>query len=375
MQTSRMNFRGKISRLINMICWHLYRIQKGRLIISVCRTLDTRHFKKIKKPLMYNQSNTKKMKNSLFTTKRSLFSIFQLRCILKLKFSLPVFISLMLFSSSLHAQQKVITGLVTDANSQPLQGVSVRIKGTNTGASTGANGSYAISVSPNQVLEFTFVGRIAQEITVGSKNVINVILNESSVSNLDEVVVTGYMTQRKADLTGAISVVSTKELSKSHGVTNILQSLQGVVPGMHITTDGSPVGNVGINIRGLTSLNGGSPLIVIDGVPTYMNLRDINADNIASIQVLKDAYSASIYGTQGGAGVILIQTKKGQAGKAKITYNGSYGFSDFMNKVPMLNTQQYGQALWQAAVNGGQDPNAVTQIYTYQSHTDNNGNQ
>lgn len=323
---------------------------------------------------MYNQSNTKKMKNSLFTTKRSLFSIFQLRCILKLKFSLLLFISLICITSSLHAQQKVITGLVTDANSQPLPAVSVRIKGTNTGVSTGANGSYSISASPNQVLEFTFVGRVAQEITVGSKNVINVMLNESSISNLDEVVVTGYMTQRKADLTGAISVVSTKELSKSHGVTNILQSLQGVVPGMHITTDGSPVGNVGINIRGLTSLNGGSPLIVIDGVPTYMNLRDINADNIASIQVLKDAYSASIYGTQGGAGVILIQTKKGQSGKAKITYSGSYGFSDFMNKVPMLNTQQYGQALWQAAVNGGQDPNTSTQIYSYQWHKDDNGN-
>lgn len=314
------------------------------------------------------------MKNSLFKTKQSLFSIFQLRCILKFKFSLPIFISLMVFSSSLHAQEKVITGLVTNANSQPLQGVSVRIKGTNTGTSTDANGSYSISASPKQVLEFTFVGRVAKEITVGSKNAINVILNESSVSNLDEVVVTGYMTQRKADLTGAISVVSAKELSKSHGVTNILQSLQGVVPGMHITTDGSPVGNVGINIRGLTSLNGGSPLIVIDGVPTYMNLRDINADNIASIQVLKDAYSASIYGTQGGAGVILIQTKKGQAGKAKITYSGSYGFSDFMNKVPMLNTQQYGQALWQAAVNGGQDPNTATQIYSYQWHKDGNGN-
>jgi TonB-linked SusC/RagA family outer membrane protein len=298
-----------------------------------------------------------------------------IKFIFKLNFHAHFLLVLLLsFSSSVYAQQKTVTGLVTDENSKPLLGVSVTVKGSNTGVSTGTDGRYSINAAPKQVLEFTFVGKVTQDITVGSKTVINASLKESNVSNLNEVIVTGYMTQRKADLTGAISVVSQKELSKSHGVTNILQSLQGVVPGMHITTDGSPVGNVGIQIRGLTSLNGSSPLIVIDGVPTYMNLRDINPDNIASIQVLKDAYSASIYGTQGGAGVILIQTKQGQAGKAKITYSGSYGFSDFVNKVPMLNTQQYGQALWQAAVNGGQDPNKVTQIYTYQWHKDGNGN-
>jgi TonB-linked SusC/RagA family outer membrane protein len=298
-----------------------------------------------------------------------------IKFIFKLNFHAHFLLVLLLsFSSSVYAQQKTVTGLVTDENSKPLLGVSVTVKGSNTGVSTGTDGRYSINAAPKQVLEFTFVGKVTQDITVGSKTVINASLKESNVSNLNEVIVTGYMTQRKADLTGAISVVSQKELSKSHGVTNILQSLQGVVPGMHITTDGSPVGNVGIQIRGLTSLNGSSPLIVVDGVPTYMNLRDINPDNIASIQVLKDAYSASIYGTQGGAGVILIQTKQGQAGKAKITYSGSYGFSDFVNKVPMLNTQQYGQALWQAAVNGGQDPNKVTQIYTYQWHKDGNGN-
>ena len=141
--------------------------------------------------------------------------------------------------------------------------------------------------------------------------VINITLKEQTNSDLNEVVVTGYMTQRKADLTGAVAVVTPKELTKSHGQTNVMQSLQGVVPGMHITTDGNPVGNVGIQVRGTTSLDPSPPLIVIDGVPSYMNLRDINPDNIASMQILKDAYSASIYGTQGGAGVILIQTKKG----------------------------------------------------------------
>lgn len=300
---------------------------------------------------------------------------FKLRWLLKLKpnFYLPLLLAFMLSFNSSLAQQKAITGVVTDDNSQPLLGVSIRVKGTTTGVSTGSDGSYSISASPKQVLEFTFVGRASQEITVGNKNVINVALNESNVSNLDEVVVTGYMTQKKADLTGAIAVVSPKDLSKGHGVTNVMQSLQGVVPGLHVTTDGNPSGNVGIQVRGLTSINGSNPLIVIDGVPSYMNLRDINPDNIASMQVLKDAYSASIYGTQGGSGVILIQTKQGRPGKAKITYNGSYGVSNWNNKPTMLNTMQYGQALWQAAINDGQDPAAVTRIYTYDWQKDANG--
>lgn len=320
------------------------------------------------KLLFYNQHfNTNTMKNYLLTTKHSLFGVFQLKSLLKLKsyFSLLT-ASLLLFNSSLFAQQKTITGRVTDENSQPLLGVSVKIKGTSSGTSTSTDGSYSISATKGQVLEFTFVGRVSQEVKIGSGNVNNIALKEADVSKLDEVIVTGYMTQKKADLTGAISVISLKDLNKSHGSSNILQSLQGVVPGMHITTDGSPVGNVGIQIRGLTSVNGAFPLIVIDGVPsTNLNLRDINGNNIASIQVLKDAASASIYGAQGAGGVILIETKKGKPGKARITYNGSYGVSDFANKVPMMNTQQYGQAMWQAAVNDGKDPNSITQIYTF----------
>lgn len=272
----------------------------------------------------------------------------------------------------LYAQEK-ITGKVLDENAQPLPGVSVRVKGGSMAVITGADGNFSISAKRGQVLEFTYVGKVSQEVTVGMNSVIDVTLREGNSSNLNEVVVTGYMTQRKADLTGAISVVPTEALNKNHGTTNILEALQGVVPGMHITTDGSPVGNIGVQIRGLTSVNGASPLIVIDGVPSHMNLRDIDGNNIASMQVLKDAASASIYGAQGAAGVILIETKKGQAGKAKVSYNGSLGFSQFVNKVPMMNTMQYGQALWQAAVNGGTDPNLATQIYTYDWHKDGQG--
>jgi len=281
--------------------------------------------------------------------------------------------ALLLFSMAALAQRKQITGKVIDASGAPIAGITVSIKGTSTGVTTGMDGVYKIDAAKGQVLVFSYVGKTPQEVIVGNSGVINVSMKEGDAFDLNQVVVTGYMTQKKADLTGAISVVSTQDLTKNHGTTNILESLQGAVPGMHITTDGSPVGNYGVQIRGMTSMNGASPLIVIDGVPTYMNLRDINADNIASIQVLKDAASASIYGAQGAAGVILIETKKGQAGNAKITYNGSFGASAFLNKVKMMNTQQYGQALWQAAVNDGRDPNLATQIYTYDWHTDAGG--
>ncbi|HZW70817.1 MAG TPA: SusC/RagA family TonB-linked outer membrane protein, partial [Hanamia sp.] len=304
-------------------------------------------------------------------------AIFPVKCLKRItqmqKKLAVLLMTMFLLNSSLFAQQSTVRGTITDENANPLVGATVAISGSNTAVVTDANGTFSINASRGQTLEISYVGKLDQKIIVGKNPVINVTLKNQTESSLEEVVVTGYMSQKKADLTGAVAVVSPKELSKGHGVTNVMQSLQGVVPGLHVTTDGNPSGNVGIQVRGLTSLNGANPLIVIDGVPSYMNLRDINPDNIASMQILKDAYSASIYGTQGGAGVILIQTKQGSAGKAKITYNGSYGVSNWNNRPQMLNTMQYGKALWQAAVNDGQDPAAVTQIYTYDWHKDGNG--
>ncbi|HEY4289625.1 MAG TPA: TonB-dependent receptor [Puia sp.] len=284
------------------------------------------------------------------------------------------FLSLLLIGccTAVFAQQPV-TGKILDEKSNPLQGATIKVSGHKTAVQSNADGSFTINATKGQTLEISYIGMVSKKVTVGERMTINITLKEQSDAGLNQVVVTGYMTQRKADLTGAVAVISPAELSKSHGATNVLQALQGVVPGLHITTDGNPSGNVGIQVRGLTSLNGASPLIVIDGVPSYTNLRDINPENIASMQVLKDAYSASIYGTQGGAGVILIQTKKGTAGKTRISYHGSVGVSDQLHKVPMLNTQQYGKALWQAAINDGQNPNNVTQIYNYAYHNDANG--
>lgn len=275
-------------------------------------------------------------------------------------------------SISEKAVDVVVRGRVVDQFGEPIPGVTVSVEGTSTGTATDLDGQYTLSVPEGSTLIFSFIGFETQRIAVGGQSIIDVELNED-ISSLEEVVVVGYMTQRKADLTGSVAVVSNKEIEKNN-FSNVMQSLQGKVPGMYITGDGNPVGNVNVQIRGLTSMRSAPPLIVIDGLPTNnFNLRDINPNDIASMQVLKDAASASIYGSRAASGVILIETKKGAAGETRINYNGSFGVSSFMNRVEMMNTQQYGQALWQAAINDGRDPNEVTQIYNYEWHTDGNG--
>ncbi|TAN11257.1 MAG: TonB-dependent receptor [Chitinophagaceae bacterium] len=273
--------------------------------------------------------------------------------------------------------QTEVSGKVSSADDGSLlPGVNVVVKGAPTiGTTTDSRGQFRLSVPDgNDTLVFSYIGYEERTVPINGRTTVNVQLALSSKS-LNELVVTGYMTQKKADLTGAVSVVSSAEIAKTHGATNVLTAMQGKVPGMYITADGDPAGNAtGVQIRGLTSVNGAPPLIVIDGTPAPgLNLRDINANNIASIQVLKDAYSASIYGAQGAGGVILIQTKHGVPGKLTVTYNGTVGFSDWMNKPKLLNTQQYGQALWQAAVNSGLDPNQATRIYTFLWHKNGQG--
>ncbi|ANH83909.1 hypothetical protein A8C56_13050 [Niabella ginsenosidivorans] len=271
----------------------------------------------------------------------------------------------------------VLHGTVKDEANKPIPGATVKVLRSDSKSNvTDRSGNFIIEMNNAQdTLEISFVGYQTQHVAPGNqRTVIITLLPDEAGRQLEEVVVnTGYMMQRKADLTGSVSMVTSKELTKGQGVTNVLQSLQGVVPGLHITTDGNPTGNVGVQLRGITNIGNTSPLIVIDGMPSYMNLRDLNPENIASILVLKDAYSASIYGTQGGAGVILIETKKGRAGRTKIDYSTTMGFAEFNNKPQMLNTLQYGQAMWQAAVNTGLDPNTSTRIYKYDWHKDANG--
>lgn len=269
-------------------------------------------------------------------------------------------------------QPQSVQGKVTDLSGNQLPGVNVVVKGTSIGAITDQDGKYSLTLPPNsKTLVFSFIGMKTLEINIANQTVIDATLNDDIIG-LDELIVVGYMKQKKADLTGAVTVVSSDDIKKSTDA-NVLKSLQGRVPGLFITTDGNPNDNVNIMIRGLTSMRSVPPLLVIDGLPSNTNLKDINPQDIESIQVLKDAASASIYGSRAASGVILITTKLGKAGEQKITYDGSVGVSAFLNPVEMLNTQQYGQALWQASVNDGLDPNLNTKIYSYEWHNDANG--
>jgi TonB-linked SusC/RagA family outer membrane protein len=288
---------------------------------------------------------------------------------MKFKFKDQKLIIILLFFigllNPLLAQQgRSIRGSVTDSEDIPLPGVSVVVKGTTTGTLTNTDGKFALNVPTEaNTLVFSFVGMKTVELSLDGRSIVEIKMEEESVY-LQEVVAIGYGTMRKADLTGAIATLSADQVEKN-SYANVLQGIQGRIPGVYITADGSPVGNTNIQIRGLTSLRSAPPLIIIDNLPTTTNLRDINPNDIASIQVLKDAASASIYGSRAASGVIIIETKSAKQGESRITYNGKFGISSFMNRIKMMNTEQYGRALWQAAINDGRDPNLVTQIYDY----------
>lgn len=249
-------------------------------------------------------------------------------------------------------QGKTIRGVVSEqSTNEPLTGVSVYVKGTTIGTTTNINGEYQLIVpSEDAVLVFSFIGKKTVERSVSGVNIINVFM-EDEATMLEEFVYTGYMTQKKADLTGSISIATSSDIIKNPSA-NAMKALQGKLSGVYITTNGgNPAEGVNIQIRGLSSLSGAvRPLIVLDGMPTEnLNLRDINAGDIESIQVLKDAASASIYGARASGGVILIQTKKGKEGKMTVEYNGNVSFSSVLNKPTLMNAEQYGIAAFRAA--------------------------
>lgn len=199
------------------------------------------------------------------------------------------------------------------------------------------------------------------------------IVLEEDAKLLNEVVVTGYTTQRKADLTGAISVVSVDEIAKQNE-NNPIKALQGRVPGMNITADGSPSGAATVRIRGIGTLNNNDPLYIVDGVPTKAGMHELNGNDIESIQVLKDAASASIYGSRAANGVIIITTKKGKEGKVKVDFDGSISVSSYVNRMKVLNAKEFGQVMWRAYMNDGMDPNTNGLGYNYDWSYNEQGN-
>jgi TonB-linked SusC/RagA family outer membrane protein len=266
--------------------------------------------------------------------------------------------------------QQLLTGKVTSEANEPLPGVNIVIKGTLQGTSTDADGHYKIEAKEGSVLVFSFIGYLAKEVTLTTQTTLDVEMAQD-VSTLQEVVVVGYTTSRKEDLTGAVSVV---ELAPIRNITsgNPMQALQGRVAGLYIEKDGSPNGsNSRILIRGANTLGNTDPLYVIDGVPTTRPeiFQNINPANISSVQVLKDASAASIYGARASNGVIIVTTKNGgdTGGKVNFQINSSVSFqSEKSMRFKMLNAVDRGKALWQASVNDGQDPAAgYGEIYNF----------
>ncbi|MEQ9290184.1 MAG: SusC/RagA family TonB-linked outer membrane protein [Cyclobacteriaceae bacterium] len=225
-----------------------------------------------------------------------------------------------------------IEGKITDENGDGLPGASVVVKGTTQGTTSDIQGNYKLNVPEGATITISFVGYSTQELVVGNQSVIDVQM-QLDAEQLEEVVVVGYGTQKKSDLTGSVTLVSTERLDAKPN-TNFTQALQGALPGVNITTNssGAEQGDVSILIRGRNSINASnSPLIIFDGVPYSGNISDINTADIASITVLKDASSTAIYGSRGANGVILIETKKGKGKKPTISYNGYYGITKLAN--------------------------------------------
>jgi TonB-linked SusC/RagA family outer membrane protein len=279
-----------------------------------------------------------------------------------------ILIVLNLFSCyAVFAQKTGVSGTVTDKTGNTVPGVTIVEKGTSNGTVADSDGKYTIQVTgSSSVLIYSFIGLKPQEIEVGQKRVINVVLEEDMVL-MDEVVVVGYGTQKRGNVTGSISSVNPKVI-KERPITNIEEALQGQVPGLSISsTGGQPGAATKMNIRGISSVSGSSqPLIVVDGFPLneistsgggglegysaqMSSFSYINPDDIESIEVLKDASATAIYGNRGANGVIMITTKKGRKGEAGITYNGYYGVQEMKKRIDVMDFSEY--ALYQQTVN------------------------
>ncbi len=240
-------------------------------------------------------------------------------------------------------QQKSVTGVVTDKQGLPLPGVSVVVKGTTVGTVTGANGSFSLSVPGNaEILQFSFVGMRSQDFLLDGRTAFTVVLEEESIG-VDEVIVVGYGTQKKSDITGSVTSVPQERLAKLP-VSNVMQAVQGSVSGVHVSqTSSIPGESPAVIVRGGGSITASnSPYVVVDGIPISKmdgSLNDINPNDIASIEILKDASAVAIYGMNGANGVILVTTKRGKSSKPTIRYSGHVGMEDFA-RVPEMTSPE-----------------------------------
>ncbi len=263
----------------------------------------------------------------------------------------------------LGSAQKTVTGNVKDGNGEPLIGVSVKLKGTSAGTVTDFNGNYTLhNVPPSAQLQFSYIGFLTKTVTVGSSSTLNLTMEEDNAA-LDEVVVIGYQTVKRRDLTGSVASVSSKQLTAAP-VSNVAQALQGKLAGVNIVSqDGRPDASISIRVRGGGSISqSNEPLILIDGVAGALS--DIPSDQIESIDVLKDASSTAIYGARGANGVILVTTKRGKSGRATVTYNGYVKFNTPVKYLEALGPYDYLSYVWaNADAQGSYYVDALTKLF------------
>ena len=263
---------------------------------------------------------------------------------------------LLMAAVTMQAQNITVHGTVLSAtDDEPLIGASVVPASANQGVTTDYDGNFTISVPENTVLNISYVG--FETLSVKAQPNMTIRLNES-VAALQELVVVGYSVQRKADLTGAVSVMDMKKpVSETSG--NILNSLSGKLAGVNVIPDAAPGGTGSIRVRGMSTANSSNdPLYIIDGVPTD-NINVINPADIESMQVLKDAASASIYGSRAANGVVIITTKQGNTGRLTVNVNYALSAQTLAKRYEMLDAEQWGQAYWVASANSGIKPSHV----------------
>ena len=262
------------------------------------------------------------------------------------------------------AKKRLVSGVVVDQNGFPVIGAGVMVKGTTRGVSTGLDGDFSIEVSEDETLQFSCIGYDDVEILAGSQGNINVVMSESSML-LSDVVVIGYGAVKKRDVSTAISSIKSEDIA-NHSIADFRQAMVGKMPGVSVMqTSGDPEGSVMVRVRGIGSATAGNdPLYVIDGVPVESGLSNINANDIESMEVLKDASSAAIYGSRGSNGVILVTTKKGSSDKLSISYDGYYALDMVSKKIDMMDAYEYAQFVkdghdnaYHDAVPGGTEPN------------------
>ncbi len=301
-------------------------------------------------------------------------------CILKgvSKSMLLTLVAFVMGAAVSFAQTKTVKGSVTDATTgESIIGANVVVVGTTHGTMTDVNGNFTLNNVPeNGSLRVSYIGYAAQEVAVAGKSSFDITLKEEG-EDLDEVVVVGYGTQKKADLTGSVSIVDADAMKKVSN-SNISTMLEGKVSGVSITTDGQPGADPAVRIRGIGSFGSTAPLYVVDGVPMGTSIRDFSPNDIATIQVLKDAAAGAIYGSRAANGVIIITTKAGKKEQPlKVDYNGYFGWDIISSGVyDVMNADQYSQYLGQASTNtgiappGGYNYDATTGRYSFRDGTD-----